>query len=43
MIEPRAFKRIAIYCGSSSGVAPAYLAAAREVGTALAQRGIGVV
>ena len=37
------FKRIAIYCGSSSSVDPSYLVMARAVGTALAARGIGVV
>ena len=38
-----AFKRSAIYCGSSSSVDPTYLTAARAVGKALAERGIGVV
>ncbi|MCC6625115.1 MAG: TIGR00730 family Rossman fold protein [Deltaproteobacteria bacterium] len=40
---PRRFRRVAIYCGSSSRVHPDYLAAAREVGRGLARRGIGVV
>lgn len=40
---PREFRRLAIYCGSSSRVDPAYLAAARAVGVGLAERGIGVV
>jgi len=40
---PRVFRRLAIYCGSSSSVDPVYLDAARAVGMALAHRGIGVV
>jgi len=36
-------KRLAIYCGSASPADPRYLELAREVGTSLAQRGIGVV
>ncbi|WP_427969961.1 TIGR00730 family Rossman fold protein [Altererythrobacter sp.] len=36
-------KRLAVYCGSASPEDPRYLALAREVGTTLAQRGIGVV
>ncbi len=43
MKQARSFSRIAVYCGSSSSVDPAYLVAAREVGRALAGRGIGVV
>jgi len=39
----RVFKRIAVYCGSSSSVDPSYLSAAWDVGRALAERGIGVV
>lgn len=39
----RQFKRIAVYCGSSSSVDPSYLSAAWDVGRALAERGIGVV
>lgn len=35
--------RICVFCGSSDGSRPAYLAAARETGTLLARRGIGVV
>ncbi|MBW2454119.1 MAG: TIGR00730 family Rossman fold protein [Deltaproteobacteria bacterium] len=37
------FKRICVYCGSSSGVADRYLDAAREMGRCLADRGIAVV
>jgi len=37
------FKRIAIYCGSATPADPTYIETARAVGTALAQRGIGVV
>jgi len=39
----RNFRRIAVYCGSSTRVDAAYLNAAREVGRGLAERGIGVV
>lgn len=43
MIEERTFRRLAVYCGSSTRVAPDYLDAARAVGASLAGRGIGVV
>jgi uncharacterized protein (TIGR00730 family) len=36
-------KRIAVYCGSSSKVAPVYFEAAKAMGRLLAERGIGVV
>ncbi len=36
-------KRLAIYCGSATPADPRYIELAREVGTTLAQRGIGVV
>ena len=36
-------KRLAIYCGSATPADPVYLDTAREVGAALAARGIGVV
>ncbi|MET0396514.1 MAG: TIGR00730 family Rossman fold protein [Longimicrobiaceae bacterium] len=36
-------KRVCVFCGSSPGVRPAYAAAARAMGTRLAERGIGVV
>ena len=36
-------KRLCVFCGSSLGDAPAYAAAARELGTTLARRGIGLV
>jgi uncharacterized protein (TIGR00730 family) len=35
--------RLCVFCGSSSGLRPAYLEAATAVGTLLAQRGIGLV
>lgn len=35
--------RLAIYCGSATPADPLYIDAARAVGTALAERGIGVV
>jgi uncharacterized protein (TIGR00730 family) len=36
-------KRVCVYCGSNSGSLPAYAEAARELGTVLAGRGIGLV
>ena len=36
-------KNICIYCGSSMGTAPEYAAAARRLGRALADRGLGLV
>jgi uncharacterized protein (TIGR00730 family) len=36
-------KRICVFCGSSSGVRPAYRAAAEELGRTLVARGIGLV
>lgn len=36
-------RRMCVYCGSSPGAKPAYLAAARALGAALAARGIGLV
>jgi uncharacterized protein (TIGR00730 family) len=36
-------ERLCVYCGSSTGDGPRYDAAARELGTLLATRGIGVV
>jgi uncharacterized protein (TIGR00730 family) len=35
--------RVCVYCGSSAGDDPRFAAAARELGTALAHAGIGVV
>jgi hypothetical protein len=36
-------KRICVFCGASSGRLPAYAAAARSLGAALAGRGVGLV
>ncbi|WP_293881890.1 TIGR00730 family Rossman fold protein [Sphingomonas sp.] len=36
-------KRVAVYCGSATPADPVYVETARAVGTALAERGIGVV
>jgi uncharacterized protein (TIGR00730 family) len=36
-------KSLCVYCGSARGSSPAYVAAARELGEALAQRGIRLV
>jgi uncharacterized protein (TIGR00730 family) len=37
------FERVCVFCGSSPGSDPAYVAAAREVGQTLATEGIGLV
>ena len=37
------FQRICVFCGSSPGVRPEYLALARQLGGLLAERGIGLV
>ena len=37
------FRRIAVYCSSSTRLADVYFDAARQVGRALAERGIGIV
>ncbi len=36
-------KRLAVYCGSATPADPRYIALAREVGDALARRGLGLV
>jgi len=36
-------KRVCVYCGSSVGARAAYVEAARELGTALVERGLGLV
>ena len=36
-------KRICVFCGSSTGIRPAYADAARRTGSALVRRGIGLV
>src|SRR5271163_4044120 len=36
-------KRVCVYCGSNSGSLPAFAVAARELGAALARRGLGLV
>ncbi|MBY0490186.1 MAG: TIGR00730 family Rossman fold protein [Gemmatimonadaceae bacterium] len=40
---PAQWQRIAVYCASNDGARPAYLAAARAMGTLLAQEGLTVV
>jgi uncharacterized protein (TIGR00730 family) len=35
--------RVCVFCGSNRGAAPSYAAAATELGTALAAKGIGLV
>jgi uncharacterized protein (TIGR00730 family) len=39
----RAIRRVAVFCGSSPGVDPAWSRAAYDVGRGLAERGIGLV
>jgi uncharacterized protein (TIGR00730 family) len=41
--NPAMFRRICVFCGSSSGVHPVYEQAARDVGRLLCQRGIELV
>jgi uncharacterized protein (TIGR00730 family) len=36
-------KRVCVFCGSSLGVRPSYVEAARALGTTIAQRGLGLV
>jgi uncharacterized protein (TIGR00730 family) len=36
-------RRVCVFCGSAAGTRPEYAAVARELGTTLAERGIGVV
>jgi uncharacterized protein (TIGR00730 family) len=40
---PVVMRSLCVFCGSSSGVDPRYVAAARELGRALASSGIGLV
>lgn len=42
-MPPTVLRRIAVYCASNDGARPSYLAAARALGTLLAERGITVV
>ncbi len=42
-ISVSAMQRICVFCGSSSGSRPTYLAEARRLGVVLAERGIGLV
>jgi uncharacterized protein (TIGR00730 family) len=41
--EPRSFKRICVFCGSSHGANPIYAEAAKTFGIELARRNIGLV
>ena len=41
--NPSKIRRICVYCGSSPGTDPAYVAAARTFGAILAKNGIGLV
>lgn len=40
---PQSLRRVAVFCGSNAGGAPAYVEAARSLGSALGARGIGLV
>jgi uncharacterized protein (TIGR00730 family) len=42
-MPPRPLRTLCIFCGSSRGAHPAYAEAATAMGTALAERGIGLV
>jgi uncharacterized protein (TIGR00730 family) len=41
--QPRAIRSICVYCGSSPGINPAYAEAARTLGRAMAENGVGLV
>ena len=41
--QPRSIRSICVYCGSSPGINPAHAEAARTLGRALAENGIGLV
>ncbi len=43
MSEQISKKSVAVYCASASGLRPEYAAAAEELGSTLAQRGIGLI
>jgi uncharacterized protein (TIGR00730 family) len=40
---PRPIRNVCVYCGSSTGNDPAYVAAARDLGRLLAESGVGLV
>lgn len=41
--QPLEFKKVAVFCGASSGTSPAYLEAAKALGDEMVRRGIGLV
>jgi uncharacterized protein (TIGR00730 family) len=43
MTAENALRRVCVFCGSSPGVRPSYLDAARALGRAIARRGLGLV
>jgi uncharacterized protein (TIGR00730 family) len=43
MSEPKPLRRVVVYCGANAGNNPAFAQAARDVGTELARRKIGLV
>ncbi len=42
-LQPREFKKIAVFCGASSGGSPVYVEAAKALGEEMVRRGIGLV
>src|SRR5438105_15134255 len=42
-VSRRAMNRICVFCGSNPGARPEYIEAARRMGVALVQRGLGLV
>jgi hypothetical protein len=42
-IQLKSMKRLAVYCGSSMGTDSAFADAARSIGSAMAERGVGLV
>src|SRR5262245_26599257 len=41
--DPHSVRNICVYCGSNSGINPAYTEAARTLGREMAQAGVGLV
>lgn len=41
--QPKEFRKIAVFCGASSGSSPVYIEAAKALGEEMVRRGIGLV
>ena len=41
--QPKEFRKIAVFCGASSGSSPVYVEAAKALGEEMVRRGIGLV